>query len=88
MFWYFLFSYGIMMDELFFKKKISLFSWFLVFFHHLLLCSCSFCHVGNRAKGISCLKTERNPELLRGIKNGVRGKDLKKDFKRIFIQTV
>lgn len=79
MFWYFLFSYGIMMDELFLKNKMSLFSW-LFFFHNLLLCSCSFCHVGNRAEGISCLKTERNPELLRGIKNGVKRKDLKKGF--------
>lgn len=88
MFWYFLFSYGRMMDELFFKRKFHYFLGLGFFPHNLLLCSCSFCHVGNGAEGISCLKTERNPELLRGIKNGVRGKDLKKDFKIIFIQTV
>lgn len=61
----------------FFKKEIVII--FLCdFFHNLSLCSCSFCHVGSRAEGISRLETERNHELLRGIKNGVRGKDLKK----------
>jgi len=78
-----------MMDELFFfKENVIIFLACLCFFHNLFLYSCSFCHVGNKAKGISCLKTERNPELVGGIKNGVRGKDLKKDLKRIFIQTV
>lgn len=69
------------------KRKFNYFLggvFFFIFSCFVLLLCC----IGNRAKGISCLKTERNPELLRGIKNGGREKGLKKDFKRIFIQTV
>lgn len=77
-----------MIDKGFEKRKFNYFLRVCVFFFIFSCFVLLLCCVGNRAKGISCLKTERNSELLKGIENGGREKSLKTDLKKIFIQTV
>lgn len=75
---FFCFLMPLMMDDFFLRENLIMFLVLILVFNDLSLCSRSFCHVGNRAEGTLCLKTERNPEVPGGVKNRVRGKDLKK----------